>query len=187
MLGVVAGSILLLLLLSSTSEQADAEAQQQMLSVVTHRPSPSSWRRTQCGWRNGEHLNHSANPAWPVHAHADADIPTRWGRLVSADAMPLPEYPRPQLVRGHYAVGANATLLRDAGDPGRWANLNGLWEWEPATPGNSTAGTFEGYPPFDRPLNSSILVPFTAITTTASVDFSADRNDATWTLGVGLH
>jgi hypothetical protein len=131
-----------------------------MLSVVTHRPSPSSWRRTQCGWQNGEHLNHSANPAWPVHAHADADIPTRWGRLVSADAMPLPEYPRPQLVRGHYAVGANATLLRDAGDPRRWANLNGLWEWEPATPGNSTAGTFGGYPPFDRPLNSSILVPF---------------------------
>jgi hypothetical protein len=127
------------------------------LSVVAHRPSPSSWKRTQCGWRNGEQLNHSANPRWPASATADGDIPTRWGKSVTAEATPLPEYPRPQLVRG---AGSNATRLRDEGDPSGWANLNGLWEWEPAAPGNKTAGTFDEPPPFGRTLDSSILVPF---------------------------
>eukprot|EP00662_Eupelagonemidae_sp_cell21_P024507 gene24507-6500_t len=41
-----------------------------------------------------------------------------------------------------------------------WANLNGLWEWERAAPGNHTAGTFNETPPFGRTLKGSILVPF---------------------------
>ena len=108
------------------------------LRVVPRRPSPGSWRRTQCGWRNGEELNHSANPRWPAATRADGDIPTRWGRQVDAQATPLPEYPRPQLVRG---AGANATRLRDAGDPSGWASLNGLWEWQAAAPGDHEAET----------------------------------------------
>ena len=113
------------------------------LRVVPRRPSPGSWRRTQCGWRNGEGLNHSANPRWPAATRADGDIPTRWGRQVDAQATPLPEYPRPQLVRG---AGANATRLRDAGDPSGWASLNGLWEWQAAAPGDHDAGTFAEQP-----------------------------------------
>ena len=74
----------------------------------------------------------------------DADIVTRWGATIDpTKAPPLPEYPRPQLVRSDTS----------------WLNLNGLWEWEPAAGVNGTAAT---PPPFGRTLNRSILVPFPA-------------------------
>ncbi len=57
----------------------------------------------------------------------------------------LPEYPRPQLVRGAPAPGPAPT--------GTWLNLNGLWEHEL---GNGWGDTV----PFGRTLNSTILVPF---------------------------
>jgi hypothetical protein len=58
---------------------------------------------------------------------------TPWTTSVSS-ALPLPEYPRPQLVR-------------DA-----WMNLNGQWQYELAAPGQR--------PPFGRNLAQTILVPF---------------------------
>lgn len=72
----------------------------------------------------------------------DADIVTRWGATIDpTNASPLPDYPRPQLVR----------------DDMSWRNLNGLWQWEPAAGVNGTAST---PPPFGRTLQRSILVPF---------------------------
>jgi len=76
------------------------------------------------------------------------DIPSEWAKLVNASATPLPEYPRPQMVRG----GENASFRR-LGNAETWINLNGLWEWEKASDVTHT-------PPFNRTLNSSILVPF---------------------------
>jgi hypothetical protein len=58
---------------------------------------------------------------------------TPWTRSVSTVA-PLPEYPRPQLVRS------------------RWLSLNGRWQYERGQPGEA--------PPFGRGLAQTILVPF---------------------------
>jgi len=81
------------------------------------------------------------------------DIPTKWGANITADTTPLVAYPRPQMVRG---TGTRKLLtpdqLRDVGDATTWTNLNGLWEWEPTTPGSP--------PPFGQTLSGSILVPF---------------------------
>ena len=75
----------------------------------------------------------------------EADIVTRWGATVDpTQAAPLPEHPRPQLVRA---------------DEASWANLNGIWEWQSATGVNGTVST---PPPFGRTLARSILVPFPA-------------------------
>ena len=83
------------------------------------------WKRMPCGAVTG-----------------NADIVTRWGKTVDpARASPLPEYPRPQLVR----------------DASSWVNLNGLWQWEPAKGVN---GSFVSPQPFGRTLDRTILVPF---------------------------
>jgi hypothetical protein len=58
---------------------------------------------------------------------------TRWAEKVDP-AAPLPEYPRPQLVRPD------------------WQNLNGIWEYQPGAEGDA--------PPFGKKLSSEILVPF---------------------------
>lgn len=58
---------------------------------------------------------------------------TRWAEKVDP-AAPLPEYPRPQLVRPD------------------WLNLNGIWEYQPGGEGDA--------PPFGKKLSSEILVPF---------------------------
>lgn len=100
--------------------------------VEIHHPSPESWKRTQCGSPSGK-----------------ADIPTKWGLTVSSDKQPLPEYPRPQMVRGGDKE-ILASVLRDTGGA-NWANLNGLWQWE-----KSTSTT----PPFNKTLAGTILVPF---------------------------
>ena len=92
-------------------------------------PDATGWHRTQCGGPSG-----------------DADLPTSWGKAIDPRwGAPLPEYPRPTLVRGKVAD-------RDAGDPTTWRSLNGMWEWEKAT-------TLDK-PPFGRTLGGAILVPF---------------------------
>ena len=62
-----------------------------------------------------------------------APLMTKWAKEVDP-ARPLPEYPRPQLVR------------KD------WLNLNGVWEYQSGKDGDPT--------PFGQKLNSEILVPF---------------------------
>jgi hypothetical protein len=62
-----------------------------------------------------------------------APLMTRWATLVEPTA-PLPEYPRPQLVRKE------------------WLNLNGIWEFQKASAGEA--------PKFGEELAGSILVPF---------------------------
>ena len=88
------------------------------------------------------------------------DITTQWTSNVSASTVPLPEYPRPQMVRVARHVAsetASYKTLRETGHSVTWQNLNGLWEWERAADMvNDTVPT----PPFGRTLNSSILVPF---------------------------
>src|SRR5262245_14492932 len=62
-----------------------------------------------------------------------APIMTDWAQLVDTNA-PLPEYPRPQMVRTN------------------WLNLNGIWQFQP--------GVTNQPPPTNQTLSSEILVPF---------------------------
>ncbi len=62
-----------------------------------------------------------------------APIMTRWAKDVDP-AKPLPDYPRPQMVRAD------------------WLNLNGVWEYQPGAEGDA--------PPTGKKLGSEILVPF---------------------------
>ena len=92
----------------------------------------AAWKRQPCG-------------AAPGGVPSGADIVTRWGATVDpTKAVPLPEYPRPQMVR-HRGAG--------------FQNLNGMWEWEPTTGINGSASA---PPPFGQTLARSILVPFPA-------------------------
>lgn len=146
---------LLLLSLSAQLLRA-AQPQSALESFQIHRPAPSKWKRTQCGHPNGT-----------------ADLPTRWGRTVTADHATAPPaaYPRPRMARGD---GRSLVELRDRGDASSWLSLNGLWEWEDVPcgverkpcpgmnppllccpPGNSST-----LPPFGRTLKKTILVPF---------------------------
>ncbi|SHJ86497.1 Glycosyl hydrolases family 2 [Nocardiopsis flavescens] len=62
-----------------------------------------------------------------------APLETPWTAEVSPDNA-LPEYPRPQMVRED------------------WLNLNGTWEWEPASAGQA--------PPLGEALDREVLVPY---------------------------
>jgi len=101
------------------------------LRVEVNHPPPEKWQRTQCGSPSGT-----------------ADIPSKWALTVSADKQPLPEFPRPMMVRSNGEI--SPSLLRDVGAQ-NWQNLNGLWQWEKAA--SST-------PPFNHTLAGTILVPF---------------------------
>jgi len=68
--------------------------------------------------------------AWQMK---QAPLMTRWASLVDTNN-PLPEYPRPQLVRSN------------------WLNLNGLWQFQ--------AGATNDPPPTNQTLSSTILVPY---------------------------
>ena len=75
-------------------------------------------------------LSHGASVAW---APKQAPLMTKWAKLVDSKK-PLPEYPRPQMVRPD------------------WLNLNGLWEYQSGAEGDTV--------PTGRALSSAILVPF---------------------------
>ncbi len=75
----------------------------------------------------------STGSSGPWRIAPDAPLLTRWAKQVDP-ARPLPEYPRPQMVRRE------------------WLNLNGLWEFEGDTSATS--------PPTGRSLAGKILVPF---------------------------
>jgi hypothetical protein len=62
-----------------------------------------------------------------------APLYTPWAQLVNTNA-PLPEYPRPQMVRSN------------------WMNLNALWQFQP--------GASNDAPPFNQTLSGEILVPY---------------------------
>ena len=113
--------------------------------VAPNRPDPSTWQRTLCG-------PHSGN---------GTDLITVWGREISPGATPLPEYPRPQMVRTALAPSAQ---LRDSGDAATWQTLNGLWEWEPVQISQKCCSPMPvpeiPAPPFGKTLSKSILVPF---------------------------
>src|ERR1700744_897770 len=68
--------------------------------------------------------------AWQMK---QAPMMTRWAAMVDTNA-PLPEYPRPQLVRAD------------------WLNLNGIWQFQP--------GATNDVVPAGQNLSSQILVPF---------------------------
>ena len=101
------------------------------IDVTILRPAAAGWKRTQCGGATGT-----------------TDLPTKWASQVSSSEPPLPEYPRPTLVRSPHGI-----FDRDKGDDTTWRTLNGLWEWQPAA--SATAP-----PPFGQTLAGSILVPF---------------------------
>lgn len=82
------------------------------LAVVA---SDAKWAPTQCG---------------------PANQTTRWTSKVDPRHV-LPEYPRPQMVRG----------------PASWHNLNGLWQYQPSASGDESV-------PYGKQLSSEILVPF---------------------------
>ena len=69
-------------------------------------------------------------PAWQMKK---APLMTRWARQVNPQK-PLPEYPRPQLVRSE------------------WLNLNGIWQYQ--------SGAESDAAPVGKTLSGSILVPY---------------------------
>ncbi len=87
-------------------------------------------------------------PSAQWHIPRTARLVTSWGREVTP-ANAHREYPRPQFTR------------KD------WMNLNGLWEYAPAAPGER--------PPSGRELGGTILVPFPVESALSGVMKSADR------------
>ncbi|WP_209618608.1 LamG-like jellyroll fold domain-containing protein [Saccharothrix coeruleofusca] len=75
-------------------------------------------------------------------------LPTPWSAQVSPDNA-LPEYPRPQLVRQD------------------WLNLNGVWQFAGATPGET--------PPFGRTLGERVLVPYPIESALSGIERHEDR------------
>jgi hypothetical protein len=106
------------------------------LDVHIERPAAARWSRTQCGGPSGA-----------------ADVPSVWAKHVSPVPIPLPEYPRPMMVRSSTRQ-LSQRVDRTGGDASTWMSLNGLWEWEadPAPDGSPA--------PVGRNLSGSILVPF---------------------------
>src|SRR5277367_434974 len=68
--------------------------------------------------------------AWQMK---QAPLMTQWAALVDTNH-PLPEYPRPQLVRSN------------------WMNLNGIWQFQPGATNDPV--------PTNQTLSSQILVPY---------------------------
>ena len=103
-------------------------------SDVQRRHPQATWVRTPCGSPSGS-----------------ADIPSKWASQVNSSTTPLPAYPRPQMVRDAGSPSLGWAPDRNTGNPSTWINLNGLWEWEPAT---------SDTPPVGKTLSGAILVPF---------------------------
>jgi beta-galactosidase/beta-glucuronidase len=90
----------------------------------------------------------AARPAW---APAGTRIKTPWAEKVSPEN-PLPEYPRPQLVRGE------------------WRNLNGLWDYAIAPKGRAEPKNFTG----------KILVPFAIESSLSGVQKNVGDKNELW-------
>src|ERR1035441_4767158 len=75
-------------------------------------------------------LTVTSAPAWQMK---QAPLMTQWASQIDTNN-PLPEYPRPQLVRN------------------QWLSLNGIWQFQ--------AGELNDPIPTNQPLASEILVPF---------------------------
>jgi Concanavalin A-like lectin/glucanases superfamily/PA14 domain/Glycosyl hydrolases family 2, sugar binding domain/Glycosyl hydrolases family 2, TIM barrel domain/Glycosyl hydrolases family 2 len=84
----------------------------------------------------------------PVANHSEYSITTRWADDVDPNA-PLPDYPRPQMVRD------------------RWQSLNGTWQFAPAAEGDA--------PPIGRDLGERIVVPFPVESRLSGVGRHEDR------------
>ena len=78
----------------------------------------------------------------------EAELPTRWMKDVDINH-PLPEYPRPQLMRDD------------------WVNLNGLWEFQPGKSDDNT--------PFGKTLSQKILVPYPVESAISGIKKHYDR------------
>jgi beta-galactosidase/beta-glucuronidase len=78
-------------------------------------------------------------------------IKTAWAEKIDA-TNPLPEYPRPQMVRD------------------QWLNLNGLWDYAIVARGNSTPAAFDG----------KILVPFAVESSLSGVEKRVGQNQELW-------
>ncbi len=87
-----------------------------------------------------------SNAQWKIPP--GAPLLTKWAKEVSP-SNPLPEYPRPQLVREE------------------WLNLNGLWEFAECNVGDE--------PPFGKVLKERILVPFPIESALSGVMRPAER------------
>ena len=88
----------------------------------------------------------TTNAQWKIPP--GAPLLTKWAKQISP-SNPLPEYPRPQLVRED------------------WLNLNGLWEFAESKVGEE--------PPIGKELKEKILVPFPIESALSGVMKSADR------------
>jgi beta-galactosidase/beta-glucuronidase len=90
----------------------------------------------------------SQNSGWQI---AGEKIRTTWAEQINP-LSPLPEYPRPQLVRA------------------LWKNLNGLWEYAITPSGESLPKTFQG----------KILVPFAPESALSGVNKTVGPDNALW-------
>ncbi len=87
-------------------------------------------------------------PAAHAWAPKRALLMTKWAAQVDPKN-PLPEYPRPQLVRAD------------------WQNLNGIWQYQPGAEGDAT--------PTGKTLSSEILVPYPVESALSGVMEHRDR------------
>lgn len=83
---------------------------------------------------------------------APVPLMTKWGKQITADKQPWPEYPRPQLVR------------KD------WLNLNGLWDYAITKKGDPRPTKWDG----------KILVPFCVESALSGVGKHPTENDELW-------
>lgn len=91
-------------------------------------------------------------------------ISTEWATKVNP-ANPLPEYPRPQLVRG---VSSAFKAEPKAG----WKSLNGLWQYAilPKNEGDAIPASFQG----------TILVPYAVESSLSGVGKRVGKDDVLW-------
>lgn len=78
-------------------------------------------------------------------------IKTAWAEKIDP-SNPLPEYPRPQMIRD------------------QWLNLNGLWDYAIVARGNSSPSAFDG----------KILVPFAVESSLSGVEKRVGQNQELW-------
>ena len=93
-------------------------------------------------------VQESSNSKWkPI----EGQIMTRWATKVNPD-VPLPEYPRPQMVRKE------------------WLNLNGLWNYKITSSSETAVNDYDG----------KILVPFAVESALSGVKRKVNEKQAIW-------